>query len=888
MRRIPRFVSLPRSAKRIRADVSDEIAFDIDMRARDLVGEGMDEATAREQAAREFGDIQQTRDYCEDVDMSIEVEARRVGLLEDSRSDIAIAWRAMRRTPVFAAAVLLTLALGIGANTAVFSVVRRVLIAPLPFRAPNELYRLYTIPSAVDGDDDKLSAIELTDLAAQSRSLSGVTMFGNYGGLTFTDDQRAEQWSNVSVSPNFFSLLGLKLVLGKPFADEDFLKGAPPKAILTYDVWQRDFNADRSIVGKTVQLNAIPFTVSGVLPANFVGPTFRADVLLPLNVDAYLRNARMSRNRSLRSIVRLRPGVSAQQFEAEIAALRPRFEASYPDIKHAGAFIPKSLHSAIIGGAGDVLVMVMTGALVVLLVTCVNIAGLFLSRAAAQRREMGVRTALGASRERLIRQVLTESLLYGIIGGVMGLLLAFALKGVLASEVGTMLPQLGEVRIDALVLAFGAAIAIGSGVAFGLLPALAATRLDVRDALGDAGTRSSSQGRIGTRSSRVLVGAQIAFAVVLVVASGLLTKTFISLVRTNLGFAATDRQVAFIVNLQGRFRYPADRAAFVAALGQRVHAMPGVAAFGYTVSGPWYGGWEGVGFRIEGHEGNELAHVEYATASDEFFSAAGIALRQGRAFGPTDRPGTPPVVIISESVARRFWPNGNAVGSRVRLDNGSPNDTLISREVIGVVADTRQNAMSDPIPTLYVSADQSEIFGPGFVVRTNGDAASLLPAIKETVHSLDPKIPLGYAQTVREIVSSSVKRQQIAMALMVMFAGLSIVLAMLGVYGIMAYAVVARAREFGIRSALGASRRAILLLVLRSGLATTVAGIVAGLAMSMLLSRLIGSMLVGVSTHDVATFIAAPVILIVVALLACLAPARAATRVDPIDVLRMD
>lgn len=888
MRRVPRFVNLPRSAKRIRADVSDEIGFDIDMRARDLVNGGMDEAQAREQAAREFGDIRQTQTYCEDVDMSIEVDTRRAGLLEDIRSDVAIAWRAMRRTPVFAVAVLLTLALGIGANTAVFSVVRRVLIAPLPFRAPNELYRLYTIPSAVDGDDDKLSAIELTDLASQSRSISGMTTFGNYGGLSFTDDQRAEYWSTVSVSPSFFNVLGLRLILGKPFTDEDYLKGASPKVILTYGVWLRDFNGDQSIVGKSVQLNAIPFTVVGVLPENFVGPTFKSDALLPLNIDVILRNARMARSRMLRSIVRLHPGVSVQQFEAEVAALRPRFEASYPDIKHAGAFIPRSLHAAIIGGAGDVLVMVMTGALIVLIVTCVNIAGLFLSRAAAQRREMGVRTALGASRERLIRQVLAESLLYGVIGGVMGLLLAFALKGLLASEVGTMLPQLGDVRIDALVLAFGAAIAISSGVAFGLMPALAATRLDVRDALGDAGTRSSSQSRSGTRSSRILVAAQIAFAVVLVVAAGLLTKTFVGLVQTNLGFAATDHQVTFNVNLQGRLRYPADRRAFIATLDQRLRSVPGVSAFGYTVSGPWHGGWTGVGFRIEGHEGDELSHVEYATASDEFFSAAGITVRQGRVFGPSDRPGTPPVVVISESVARRFWPNGNAVGSRVHLDAGSPSDTSISREVVGVVADTRPNAISEAIPTLYVSAEQSEIFGQAFIVRTSGDGTALIATIKETMHSLDAKLPVTYAQTVREIVSGSVKRQQLAMALMLLFAALSLVLATLGVYGIMAYSVVARTREFGIRSALGASRRAILLLVLRSGLATTVAGIAAGLAMSMLLSRLIGSMLVGVSTHDVPTFIAACVILVLVALLACLAPARAATRVDPIDVLRMD
>jgi putative ABC transport system permease protein len=887
MKRIPRFLKLPRSVERIRSDVDDEIAFDIDMRARDLVEQGVTAEHAREQAIREFGDIGGTKDYCEGVDMIIESQARRVGFLEDFRSDIAVAWRAMRRTPVFAAVVLLTLALGIGVNTAVFSVVRRVLIAPLPFRSPDELYRLYTIASTIDGDHDKLSAVELNDLAAQSKSVGAMTVFGNYGGLTYSDDKRAEAWSSASVSPSFFDVLGIRLRLGRPFSVEDTFNGANQKIIITYRVWQRVFGGDETIVGKTVQLNAIPFTVVGVLPESFVGPTFERDMLLPLNFDNVLRNPRLARSRIWRSIVRLRPGVSAQQFDAEIATLRPRLETSFPDIKHAGAIIATPLHAAMVGGAADVLVMIMSGALIVLVVTCVNIAGLFLSRAAAQRREMGVRTALGASRERLIRQVLTESLMYGVAGGVAGLLLAVVVKNALVREVSTMLPQLGDIRIDGGVLAFGAVIAIGAGVAFGLMPAFATTRLDARDALSDAAGRTASRGKAGARSSRVLVAIQIAFAVVLVVSAGLLTKTFIGLVRADLGYGTSDRQVTFSLNLQSRLRYPSERSAFVSAMSRRMHQIPGVAAIGYTVEGPWFGGWQHIGLRPEGRDDASATQLEYATASEEFFSAAEIAIRQGRVFGSGDRLGTPPVVVISETVARRLWPNGNAIGARVRLETGSA-DSIVPREVVGIVADVRQGATSAPMPTIYVPGEQAQIIGQEFVVRTTGDGEALIPAIQDVVRSLDSQLPIPNPRTLENVLSNSVKREQLAMALMALFAGLSLILATLGVYGIMAYTVLARTREFGIRAALGASRRAILLLVLQHGLATAVSGVAAGLVMAALLSRLIGSMLVGVSTHDLATFVMAPLILVVGAFIACLLPARAATRVDPIEVLRAD
>ncbi|MFI5228374.1 MAG: ADOP family duplicated permease [Gemmatimonadales bacterium] len=887
-RSIRRFLRLPRSAARIRADLDDELRFDIEMRARDYVAQGLTPDEARGRAVREFGDLEATRRYCEAADMDTEADIRRSNLIEDLRGDLRLAWRAMRRSPLFAATVLATLALGVGANTAVFSVVRRVLIEPLPFRAPEQLYRLYTQPTP-GGDADKLSAAELTTLAAQSKSIAGLTAFGSYQGLTYTTDQSAEPWQIAEVDTSFFNVLGFRPVLGRTFVGADLQRGAPHVVILGYALWQRDFGGDTRIVGRTVQLNANTFTVIGVLPESFVGPTFTADALLPLDIDAMARTAGRGRGRIWRSVARLKAGVSIAQFRSELALLRPRIQELVPDIKNAGVVIPTPLHAAIVGGVGAVLVLVMVGALVVLVVTCVNIAGLFLGRAMARRRELGIRTALGAGRGRLVRQVLTESLVYGVAGGALGVALAVALKKLLLSLAGGVLPQLGDVRIDGGVLAFAVAASVACGLTFGLLPALSTTRLDVRDALGDGGNRSSSSGRSAARASRALVSAQIAFAVVLVVGAGLLARTFISLVRTNLGYAATTHQATFILNMQGRYRYPADREQFVNAFSQKLHSIPGISAVGYTAVAPWNGGWTHVGFRVEGRQLDNAGppSIELATASPEYFAATGIRTLQGRVFAPSDRPGSPPVIVISESVAKRLWPNASPLGARVHLDGGI-GDSTVASEVIGVVEDVRPSVLEDVDPTVYQSALETQIIGNEFIVRASGDATSLLPIIRQDLHAMDPKLPLINPRTLRDVLGASIARQKLAMGLMGAFALLALGLAALGVYGIMAFTVVARTREFGIRAALGASRGRILFLVLRYGFATALTGSVFGLAAAALASKLLASMLAGVSTHDAATFIAAPAVLLVVALAASLFPARAAARVQPVDALRAE
>jgi predicted permease len=503
-----------------------------------------------------------------------------------------------------------------------------------------------------------------------------------------------------------------------------------------------------------------------------------------------------------------------------------------------------------------------------------------------------VRAALGAARGRLVRQVLAETLLYGIAGGAAGVVLAIALKAALLHVAGSMLPQLGEVRIDTGVLAFAFGASIVCGIAFGVMPALAATRVDVRETLGNASTRGASRSSAASNSSRLLVSAQLAFAVVLVVGAGLLTRTFQTLVKSDLGYATTNHQATFFLGLGARYREPAAQGAFVASFIERLHAVPGVTAAGYTVTGPWSGTWTSVHFHIDGRpvEQDGAPSVALATASSEFFAAAGMPVRMGRGFNGADHLGTNPVAVISQSMAHRFWPNSSPIGARIRLAwySVNPSDTAVSREVVGVVNDVKQDAMSEPTPTVYVSAEQTQVYGSTYVVRTSGDAEALLPSIKETVHTLDSKVPLILPRTLSDVLSDLVRRQDVAMLLIAMFAALALLLAGLGVYGVMAYDVVARTREFGIRSALGASRGAILRLVLRGAIRTTVAGLAGGLFLAAGLARLISSLLVGVTARDPVSYGVALGVLAVVAVVACAIPARAATRVEPLEALRLE
>lgn len=876
-----RYPDLPRDQQRVQADVDEEIRFDIEMRVRELVAQGAAADEARERAVREFGNVEETRRYCAELDASAERRARRTAWIGDLGEDLALAWRGMRRAPAFAFVVLVTLAMGIGANTAIFSVVRRLLIDRLPYAASDELVRVY--------GSDFLTPRELADLAT-APSLAGVAAFGSLGGVTYYGDESTEMFSIASVTPNFFGVLGARAHLGRTIGGEDLAPDAPPAVLLSDAVWKSVYGGDPRAVGRQIQLGAVSRTIVGVMPPDFVSPTFVAEVWIPLDLRAATADPVRSRmNRAFRGVARLRGGASLERARSDAATIANRWHDERTG--SADAITPRlvPLRDAMVGDVGRALVAVMGAAVMVLVITCINIAGLFLARATARRREIAVRAALGAGRGRLIRQLLAESALYGLAGGALGVGLAFATRNALSVVAATALPRFGEIHIDAALLATAAVVSILCGIGFGLFPAFAATRVDLRGSLVDAG-RSSSSGAARTRGRQVLVTAQIALAIVLMVGAGLLLRSFASLVTSDLGYSSDEHVLTFRVQAPPSLAPGQEaRNAFFVDLLSRIHALPGVRSAGFTNIGPWNGP-NAVSPRTTAGSPDDanVMSAMYMPATEEYFAAVGTKIIRGRSIRSDDRPNGTAVALISDKLARNLFPRGDAIGSRI-LFEGANESADQWREVIGIVADVRAHAGREPTPAVYVSDWQEDLSRrPEFVVRTTGNATLLIPALRGMLREVSPRSPLLFPRTLRAVMHTYIAPQELAMTLFSVFATLALGLAALGVYAVMAYIVAARTREFGIRTALGAGRASVVLLVLRQGMLAACVGCVAGLVLAIGAARLIERLVSDVPTHDVLTFVAAPSVLLVVTLAACLVPARTAVRVQPVEALRAE
>jgi Acidobacterial duplicated orphan permease len=885
-----RYASLPRSSQRIRSEIDEEIGFDIEMRARELAASGMTLEAAREQAAHEFGDIDATRRYCESLDADSERAGRWSQRIAELHDDLRAAWRGMRQAPVFALVVIVTLGLGIGANTAVFSVVRRMLIDRLPYRDAGQLLRVYG-GASVEGASGLVTPKELADLA-KSPSLSGVAAFGWLGGGTYQGEAAAEIWRMAAVTPNFFDLLGSKPRIGRSFQPADTASDAPPVLMISDEIWQRVFGGDPRVIGRVIQFSGGPRTVVGVMPREFVSPNFVAEIWIPLAIRPMpIDPARPDRDRAYRGLARLRDGATLRGARADVMTIAARWREENPGVHQQYPLRIVPLRDAMVGDVRPALLSVMGAALVVLIITCINVAGLFLARATARRRELAVRSALGAGRGRLIRQLLTESATYGLTGGALGVALAFAVSKPLARIASETLPHLGEIRLDVKMLIMAVIASIVSGLAFGVFPAFAATRVDLKQSLGDSGRGTSASGS-RVRARQVLVTAQIALAVVLMVAAGLLVRSFSTLVRVDLGYRAGDDVITFsMLSPPSTRKDPASRNAFYADVLTRIEALPGVQSAGLTSIGPWNGPYS-VRPKLAPTLASDpdVQPVLYMTATERYFAAVGTRIIRGRSIRPDDRLGAPPVVLLSESLAHRLFRKGDAIGARVLFEGpGRQATTDQWRTVIGIVADIRERATRDQSPAVYVSDWQEGLsYGPMVVVRTKRDAASVLPALKQLVHDVSPQSPFIYPRTLHDVLHDQIAPQELSMDLFAAFAALALALAALGVYAVMAYAVAARTREIGIRTALGAARGSVMLLVVRQGIFVAALGAAAGLLLAAAGARLLQPLLAGVPAHDAVTFIAAPTLLIAVTLAACVIPARTAMSVDPTEALKSD
>lgn len=875
-----------RSARAIQSDVDEELRFDLDMRTVELEREGMSHDEARRRAIAEFGDLEQTRRYCTELDRNAQRTEQRREWVSELRQDAQFASRGMRRSPGFVVVVLLTLALGIGANTAAFSIVRKALLDQLPYRDADRLVSLSGGTARDQRAGILVTPAEIADVRG-SRAFAAVAPFGWYGGMTFVGSDGADVWGSVQVGGDFFRVLGVRPLLGRAIDPSDADAGAPAVVVLSYGLWQRAFGGDSAVVGRRVQLSGAARTVVGVMPPDFVFPERSPELYTPMDFASMTRDPVRARHaRALHAVARLADGVTSDQVRAELARLATNEAHRFPELRDVAPVRAVPIHDAMVGEVRPVLLVVMGAAALVLLLACVNVAGLFLSRAAERRQELAVRAALGAGRMRLVRQLVTETAMMALAGGTLGLALAAWGKNVLARAADTLLPSLGEVHIDTGVLAFAAAVTLGSVFVFGLLPAVAATRLDLRGALSES-SRGATAGR--TLARRALVAAQMALAVVLLIGAGLLGRTLISLQRTGVGYDTGAHVLTFRVNLS-QMKYPAaeDQREFWNMFLSSVRSTPSVQSAGLVVVSPW-NGYTSAGpdsLQVEngavGAAGDLAARV---VVSDGYFAALDIPMHRGRAFARGDRAGAPLVAIINESLASEVWPGVDPTGRRVQL--GGSNAPWLS--VVGVAGDVRPSPSADVEPTVYVPMMQATgVSGGDIVVRTSADAISLVPSIRRELRGLDPTLPLVGARTMEDVFGNMLAAPRLPTFLIGAFAMFALILAVLGVYSIMAYSVAARRREFGIRTALGAGRVNVLTLVMRQGMTTAIVGTAVGLVVAFLGARVLRALLVGVTMHDPITFAAMPLMLVIVSAAACLVPARRATAVDPVQVLRAE
>ena len=816
--------------------------------------------------------------------------------METLIKDLRFGIRGLLKQPGFTLVAVATLALGIGANTAIFSIVNAVLLRPLPFKEPARLVMVWERRANSGRANLPISGHEFVAWRERAHSFESLTMW-QPDGLNLTGRGDPLTLNAAEVSADFFSVIGASPLLGRTFAPGEDQAGGAKIAVLSQKLWSQRFGADRNIVNQNIILNDQSYTVIGVMPSLELMP----DVLLPIDL---VSEARKVGKHSHQVMGRLKPGVSLEQAQAELSNIAHQLEQDYPDSNVGHGVQAVSLHEEVVSNVRSALLILFGAVGFVLLIACVNVANLLLTRAAARQKEMAIRTALGAGRGALIRLMLTESLLLAGFGGGLGLLLAFWLIDLIPKFKAIDLPRLDQVRLDFRVLAATVGLSLLTGLLAGIAPAWRNSGPQLNHWMNE-GTRGSTGGwprRLGS----MLVIVEVALALVLLVGSGLMLKSFVRLVRVDPGF--DPHQVLRLdLSLPGlKYKQPQQQMAFYQELIERLKVLPGVQAVGATTQTPLSPGDNWNPFEIEGRPALRPGQEQQAAArsvSNDYFRTLRIPLRRGRFFSDADarkalpvirwfeqqpypehfnEPQPVPAVIINETMARLYWPNEDPLGRRLRII-ASPWLT-----VVGVVGDVRHTALnSQPNPEMYLSYLQEPSTSLAVMVRTSADPLQLAPAVREQVKALDKEQPMTLT-TMDQIFSDSVARPRFNALLLALFGGLALVLAMVGVFGVINYSVAQRTHEIGIRLALGAQRRDVFKLVVGQGLFLVLLGVAFGSGGAFVLTRLLTSLLYGVSPTDAGTFLIVSVLLTVVALLACYIPARRATKVDPLVALRYE
>ncbi len=921
--------------KRVERELSDELRFHLEKLIQENVGRGMTAEEARYAALRELGGVEQIKEQCRDM--------RRVNYIENFVQDVRYGLRMLAKNPGFTAVAVLTLALGIGANTAIFTVVNTVLLRPLPYPHSDRIVwvtqEIRTMHAEIAGGPDYL------DWRDQNRSFERMAAYQEQGSVNLTGSARPERVSAAQVSASFFSTLGLEPIFGRSISEDEDRPGGQKVAVITSGFWRRYFASNPHVLGHTINLDGSPYTVVGVMPASFRFPgNSRIELLLPLALDAQRERLRMQMT-IVRVIGLLKAGVTLAQARADLAAIsgrnRPESGAvgpmpaaspseatgapapsgpqmvimAAPESGHEPAPRPPGtggeteqiggsgpvrmmpsielklipLHDELVGSLRPALLILLGAVTLVLLIACANVANLLLARSSVRSREIAIRAALGAGRWRLFRQLLAESVLLGVCGGVLGLIFAFwgvgAVVALTPTSVVGDLFRLVKVGVDASVLGFALLTSVLTGIIFGLAPAVITTKPDLNESLKE-GARASTVSLHRSRLRSALVVVELSLALVLFAGAGLLIKSFVRLLLVDPGFQP-ERVLTLAINLtESKYATGSQQAAFFKQLVERVQSLPGVQVAGLSDSLPFADysvmitGLNPEG-RVPQSPGTDPV-VPVLSISPNYFRALGMRMLGGRPFSESDTAAAPKVAVVNETLARHFWPNQDPVGRRL---TGGPN--LLT--VAGVVADTHHNGLAEKAePELYLPFLQSPQSGMNLAIRTAADPTSIVNAVRAQVAASDPEQPVYDVTTMEQRLAESLSPRRFNMLLLSAFALLALVLAGVGIYGVMSYSVVQRTHEIGIRTALGARREDMLKLVVGQGFKLTLVGLGIGIAGALAMTRFLASLLYGVKPSDPLTFIAVSLILTATALLACYIPARRATKVDPMVALRYE
>jgi len=803
--------------------------------------------------------------------------------------DIRYGLRMLLKSPSFTLIAVITLALGIGANTAIFSLVNSVLVRPLKYKEPDQLVMVWEDESSVGFPRDTPAPGNYADWKSQNQSFEDMAAMDERD-YDLTGEGEPEKLPAFGVTSNFFSLLGVNPALGRNFTAEEDKPGASKVAIISYSLWQTRFGADQSIIGRKVLLNGEPYTVVGVMPQGFQFESADTKLWVPI---ALTSEDLANHNRHyLKVVARLKPNVTVAQANADVKGITQRFAASDPDQPEGFSALVVPLHEQLTGESRSPLLLLLVAVGFVLLIACANIAGVLLSRAAARQREMAVRAALGASRWRIVRQLLTESVLLGSAGGVLGLLLAMWALAFLQQLIPPGIRESTTLVLDLPVLCFTLGISMLTGVIFGLAPALQASKTDLNEAL-KQGSGRTGFGAGQRRLRNAFVISEMALALILLVGAGLLIQTLSKLREQYSNMRPESALTLRTVLSEERYPEHAQRTAFYNQVLERVKNLPGVVSAGFTTSVPlvWKGGSNNISLEGRQPEPGVKWTANHRQVSSGYFQAIGMALKQGRLFTDQDNEHAMPVAIINETMAQQYWPGENPLGKRFKM--GGPNSDATWMTIVGIVADVRQMSTDAPTrPEMYMPYSQIpyySLFAPrDLVIRTTLAPTSLVPAVRQAIHEVDPNEPVSDIRTLAEVLQQETAQRRVGMILLAVFAGLALLLASLGIYGVLSYFVVQHIPEIGVRMALGAQRKDVLKLIIGKGMKLVLAGIAIGLAGSFALTRLIKSLLFGISAFDPLTFVAVAALLMLVALLACYLPARRATRVDPMVALRYE